>query len=93
MSTIALSELHEVLDRPLDCDLDATIAALDEFAARRDGESPEARRASNRVLGAPAWMHVDLSDADPHWHAHTCVSDDTGACPSCTAYVAAGGVL
>jgi hypothetical protein len=82
--------LHE---RELDIDWDELDASLDAFEARQAPRSPDAERAANRVLGAPAWAFLDLSDADPLWRAHTCVSDETGACATCTAYQAAGGVL
>lgn len=97
MSTLFLVPHIEADDtRPILSDeaWDELDAALEAASDRRaPSASPEARRAANRVLGAPGWVHVDLSDADPHWHAHQCVSDETGACPTCTAYVAAGGVL
>lgn len=80
-------------DRPLDIDFDALDAALEDLAARRAPRLVEVSRAANRALGAPSWVSVDLSDADPLWKAHTCISDDFGACPDCTAYQAAGGVL
>jgi hypothetical protein len=82
--------LHE---RELDIDWDELDASLEAIEASRSPRSPEAERAYLRELGAPAWMTVDLSDADPHWTAHDCISDETGACPQCTAYQAAGGVL
>ncbi len=80
-------------DRPLDIDYDAVDAALEAFEARVSPRSPEQERARLRELGAPAHLCVDLSDADALWVPHDCASDDTGACPACTAYVAAGGVL
>lgn len=51
-------------DAPLDIDLDALQAALDDIEARRGPRDQESERARLRELGAPAHLCVDLSDAD-----------------------------
>ncbi len=87
--SVAFVNEDDILDEsPIFAADDPIFALLDELDAREAQTQDEQLAA----LGASCFAR-DLSDADPHWVQHVCVSDDSGVCPHCTAYVAAGGVL